>query len=142
MPSGAISLYFADLPPEIYSFAIETMLDSEYLYDYDKDKAIENALTAYVDALDEPYTEYYSPKLFGSYLNGVQESYTGIGIIVTVDDNNRIRIIAPFEDRMKAAGEILNLPENFKAFTIVPVGYPKNKHAQEDRYEPSKIHTI
>ena len=54
--------------------AIETMLDSEYLYDYDKDKAIENALTAYVDALDEPYTEYYSPKLFGSYLNGVQES--------------------------------------------------------------------
>ena len=50
--------------------------------------------------------------------------------------------IAPFEDRMKAVEKILNLPENFRAFTIIPVGYPKNKHTQEDRYEPSKIHII
>lgn len=50
--------------------------------------------------------------------------------------------VAPFEDRMKEVAEILNLPENFKAFTIIPVGYPKNKHPQEDRYEPSKIHVI
>ena len=50
--------------------------------------------------------------------------------------------IAPIEDRMKAVEEILNLPENFRAFTIIPVGYPKNKHEQEDRYEPSKVHFI
>lgn len=50
--------------------------------------------------------------------------------------------IAPDEERMKAVEELLNLPENFRAFTIIPIGYPKNKHAQEDRYEPSKIHTI
>ena len=50
--------------------------------------------------------------------------------------------IAPHEDRMKAVEEILNLPENFRAFTIIPIGYPKNKHPQEDRYEPSKIHVI
>lgn len=78
--------------------ALETMLDNNYLYDYDKDEAIQNALTAYVETLDEPYTEYYSPKLFSSYLNNVQESYIGIGIIVSVDDSGRIVIIAPFED--------------------------------------------
>ncbi len=50
--------------------------------------------------------------------------------------------IAPLEDRMKVVGEILNLPENFKAFTIIPIGYPLNKHPQEDRYDPSKIHTV
>ncbi len=50
--------------------------------------------------------------------------------------------IAPFEDRMEDVGKILGLPENFKAFTIIPLGYPKNKHPQEDRYEPSKIHVI
>ena len=50
--------------------------------------------------------------------------------------------IAPFEDRMKAVEKILNLPENFRAFTLIPVGYPKNKHSQEDRYEPSKNHVI
>ena len=50
--------------------------------------------------------------------------------------------IAPDEERMKAVEKILNLPENFRAFTLIPVGYPKNKHPQEDRYEPSKIHVI
>ena len=50
--------------------------------------------------------------------------------------------IAPDEERMKAVEEILNLPENFRAFTIIPIGYPKNKRAQEDRYEPSRIHTL
>ncbi|MBR0028593.1 MAG: S41 family peptidase [Clostridia bacterium] len=79
-------------------FAMETMLDTNYLYEYDKNAAMENALTAYVDSIDEPYTEYYSPEVFSSYLNNIQESYVGIGIIVSVDDNNRIVIIAPFED--------------------------------------------
>ncbi|MBQ7594054.1 MAG: nitroreductase family protein [Synergistaceae bacterium] len=50
--------------------------------------------------------------------------------------------IAPFEARMKAVEEILHLPENFRAFTIIPVGYPKSKRVQEDRYEPSKVHMI
>lgn len=50
--------------------------------------------------------------------------------------------IAPHEDNMKAVEEILNLPENFRAFTIIPIGYPKNKRAQEDRYEPSRVHTV
>ena len=50
--------------------------------------------------------------------------------------------IAPVDDRMKAVEEILHIPENFRAFTLIPVGYPKNKHAQEDRYEPSKIHVV
>ena len=50
--------------------------------------------------------------------------------------------IAPLEDRMKEVEKILNLPENFRAFTLIPIGYPKNKHPQEDRYEPSKIHVI
>ena len=42
--------------------------------------------------------------------------------------------IAPLEERMKAVGEILKLPENFKAFAIIPVGHPASKHPQEDRY--------
>lgn len=50
--------------------------------------------------------------------------------------------VAPNEERMKAVEEILRLPENFRAFTIIPIGYPKNKRAQEDRYEPAKIHVV
>ena len=50
--------------------------------------------------------------------------------------------VAPHQDRMKAVAEIISLPDTLKAFTIIPVGYPLNKHEQEDRYEPSRIHTI
>lgn len=50
--------------------------------------------------------------------------------------------LAPFEDRMNEAAEILKLPENFRPFIIIPIGYPLNKHPQEDRYEPSKVHTL
>lgn len=50
--------------------------------------------------------------------------------------------IAPLEDRMNYVAEVLKLPENFKPFMIIPIGYPANKRPQEDRYEPAKIHTL
>ena len=50
--------------------------------------------------------------------------------------------IAPIPERMQAVADILKLPSNFKAFTIIPVGYPVNKRPQEDRYEPARIHTV
>ena len=50
--------------------------------------------------------------------------------------------IAPIPERMNAVAEILKLPENFKPFTLIPVGWPVNKRPQEDRYEPAKIHTL
>ena len=50
--------------------------------------------------------------------------------------------IAPIPERMNAVAEILKLPENYKAFTIIPIGWPVSKRPQEDRYEPAKIHTL
>mgnify|MGYP002626410540 CR=1 FL=1 len=50
--------------------------------------------------------------------------------------------IAPIPERMNAVAAILKLPENFKPFTIIPIGWPLNKHPQDDRYEPAKIHTL
>ncbi|MBR6013490.1 MAG: nitroreductase family protein [Selenomonadaceae bacterium] len=50
--------------------------------------------------------------------------------------------IAPEEDRMKAVEEILNIPENLRAFTIFPFGYPKNKKPQKNRYDENKIHFV
>ena len=36
--------------------AVENMLSSNYLYDFDKTKLRDDAIKAYVDGLDEPYT--------------------------------------------------------------------------------------
>ena len=50
--------------------------------------------------------------------------------------------IAPNKEPMDKIAEILNLPENLRAFTIFPFGYPKNKKPQKDRYDENKIHFV
>lgn len=76
---------------------LEKILETRYLYDYDKNDLREKALKAYVEGLDEPYTSYYTPSEFKSYTDSITDSYTGIGVIVSVDDNDRIIVVAPFE---------------------------------------------
>lgn len=79
---------------------VNSHIKNEYLYDdYDRTAMDEAAVKAYVDALDEPYTHYYAPKEFESYLSEVEDSYVGIGIVIAVDEKaGKIVIIAPTED--------------------------------------------
>lgn len=77
---------------------LDRILETYYLYDYDKEELSESAAKAYVAALDEPYTEYYTPEEFSSYTENLQDGYTGIGIIVSVDDEDNIVVVAPFEN--------------------------------------------
>lgn len=78
--------------------AVDTILDSKYLYDYDSNLLGENAVKAYIEGLGEPYTHYYTKEEFSSYMDNIQDGYVGIGIIVGVNNDNEIEVIAPFED--------------------------------------------
>ena len=64
----------------------------------------------------------------------IEAEYLGLGAVMLG--------IAPLEDRMNYVAEVLKLPENFRPFMLIPVGYPVSKRPQEDRYEPAKIHTV
>lgn len=77
---------------------VDSILEETYLYDYDKELAGEYALMAYVAALDEPYTQYYPADMFSSYQNAISEGYTGIGITVSVNKDNKIEVISVAED--------------------------------------------
>ena len=51
--------------------------------------------------------------------------------------------IAPLRERMEAAREILDLPDNRYAFAFVACGYPEGEEEpQEDRYDPTRIHFV
>lgn len=78
--------------------AVSTILDKEYLYDFDKNQLGEQAIKAYVEGLDEPYTHYYTKEEFSSYMQNIQDGYVGIGVVVGVDENNQIVVIAPSEN--------------------------------------------
>ncbi|MGN0161987.1 MAG: S41 family peptidase [Candidatus Ornithomonoglobus sp.] len=79
---------------------VNSYLKNNYLYDdYDEEQMADDAVAAYVEALNEPYTHYYSAEEFDSYLSGVEDSYVGIGVVISIDEESgKIIIIAPTED--------------------------------------------
>lgn len=76
---------------------IESYLNSAYLYDYDKTAATEAAIEGYVEALDEPYTHYYTKQEFTDYIDAVSDEYTGIGVVVSVNADDEIEVVSTFD---------------------------------------------
>ena len=79
---------------------INKYLDAEYLYeDVDYNKASDWAIKGYVESLEEPYTHYYTSDEFAEYLGKVEESYVGIGVIISADtQEDKIVVISPVKD--------------------------------------------
>jgi nitroreductase len=48
--------------------------------------------------------------------------------------------IYPYPDRMAAVKKLLNLPEQVVPLTIIPIGYPAEQKARENRFDPSRLH--
>lgn len=78
--------------------AVNTFLEKEYLYDFDNSEMNENAVKAYVESLNEPYTHYYPAPEFLSYIGNIQEGYVGIGVVVGINSDNLIEVISAVED--------------------------------------------
>lgn len=76
---------------------INRYLESSYIYDYDENEMVESAVSGYVDGLDEKYTHYYTPNQFKTYNESLQDSYVGIGVVVSLNKNDQIEVISPFE---------------------------------------------
>lgn len=76
---------------------INRYLESAYIYDYDENEMIESAVSGYVEGLDEKYTHYYNPQQFKSYNESLQDTYVGIGVVVSLNDYDEIEVVSPFE---------------------------------------------
>ena len=50
--------------------------------------------------------------------------------------------VSPVEERMQEVERIINIPDNLRAFTIIPFGYPEREKSQQDRFDLEKIHYI
>ncbi len=102
---------------------INGYIDNNYLYDdVDYGKANEYAIKAYVESLDEPYTNYFTNKEFESYLSNVEESYVGIGVIISADtEADKIIVVSPvkgspaYQSGIKSGDYILSV--NGKKFS-------------------------
>lgn len=79
---------------------IKQHIKNDYLYnDVDYEKANDFAIKGYIESLEEPYTHYYTRDEFSSYMGGIEESYVGIGVTVSVDtEHDKIIVISPTKD--------------------------------------------
>jgi len=46
----------------------------------------------------------------------------------------------PYEDRTAGIRKLLDLPDHIMPLNIIPLGYPVEKRAYQDRFNPAKIH--
>lgn len=47
--------------------------------------------------------------------------------------------IAPLQERMKAVKDVLKLPEDMHAFSIISIGYPAESKQPQDRFDDTRI---
>ncbi len=79
--------------------SFKQLLINKYLYDFEEEKMTEAAIKAYISAVGDEYTVYYTPeemKEFQTYTNG---NYVGIGIYMSADtESNKIVVASPIKN--------------------------------------------
>ena len=70
--------------------ALENIVESDYYQDVDEDKLILGAEKGLIQALNDPYSEYYTEEEFALLKEQTQGSFTGIGIYMTGNDKDNI----------------------------------------------------
>ncbi len=50
--------------------------------------------------------------------------------------------VAPIEERIKKADEVLGIGDDLHAFVILPIGYPMKERDPQDRFDEDRIHYL
>ena len=83
-----------------YYDKIDTLLsylNSYYLWELDDD-TIETALAkGLMDGIGDKYAEYYTPEEFEDLMEGMTGEYAGIGVSITMNDNNEVEVYKIFK---------------------------------------------
>ena len=77
----------------------KAMIDKYFLGEVDESKLEEGAIKGYIEALDDPYTEYISKEDMEDYTSEILGNFVGIGIYMVKDEtNNKISVLSPIKN--------------------------------------------
>jgi len=76
---------------------VRGILKSEYYLNVDENKLLEGAIAGMVESLGDPYTAYYSKDEWQMYSESIAGSYVGIGVSVSLGEDNLVTVVEPFE---------------------------------------------
>lgn len=67
---------------------LNEFINTTFLFDYDKEKLVEGVYKGLFKALDDEYSEYYSPEEYKEYLDISNGSFEGIGAYLQLNEAN------------------------------------------------------
>lgn len=77
--------------------AIRRELSENYYQEVDEDALMEGAIRGMMDALEDPYTFYYTPDEMQRHDAQSEGTYCGVGLLVQNNDDGEIEIIRVYE---------------------------------------------
>lgn len=76
----------------------KAIIDKDFLGEVDEEKLKEGAIKGYIEALDDPYTEYISKEEMKDYLEDATGNFVGIGIyMVKNTEADKIMVLSPIK---------------------------------------------
>lgn len=73
-------------------------IELKYVNQTDDVNLIDGAIDGMVKSLGDPHSNYLSPKMYQNLKEQTQGSFAGIGVVMGMDNNKNIKIVAVMED--------------------------------------------
>lgn len=77
---------------------LKSLLDQNFLFDYEEDQIYEGSLKGMFANLGDPYTAYYTPDEFKKLMEALNGRYTGIGVSVQASKEGYIKAVSVFDN--------------------------------------------
>ena len=75
---------------------VKTILMQTYYEAVDENKLLEGAISGMAQAVDDPYTVYYTAKQMKDFMEKQSGNYVGIGVTVYMDENDLLTVSETF----------------------------------------------
>ena len=75
-------------------YQLQSVINREFLWETDENAQMDVMYKSLVDSLDDKYSEYYTAEEYEKFLNYIQGTFTGVGIVfMQSEDNNKEFVI-------------------------------------------------
>ena len=76
----------------------KSIIDRYYLGEVDEQKLSDGAIKGYIEALDDPYTEYISKEEMEDFMAETTGNFVGVGVYMVKDtESNKVMVLSPIE---------------------------------------------
>lgn len=95
-------------------------IETKYVNDTDDVKLIDGAIDGMVKSLNDPHSNYLSPKMYKTLMEQTEGSFAGIGVVMGMDNEQKIHIVGIMEN---SPGQKVGLQEGDEILAVdgVPV---------------------